>query len=113
MTRGSRQNLPPRRVPPTSGTKRLSEPASLRHKGRRGGTATRTVLAMKQFDLTGRTAVVTGSSRGIGRAIAETLAGAGAKVVVSSRKAEACQAVVASIQNAGGTAIGMPCTVGH
>src|SRR5436305_6272129 len=68
---------------------------------------------MKQFDLTGRTAIVTGSSRGIGRAIAEILAGAGAKVVVSSRKAEACQAVVSAIETAGGTAIGVPCNVGH
>jgi len=68
---------------------------------------------MKQFDLGGRTAIVTGSSRGIGRAIAEALAHAGAKVVVSSRKAEACNMVVAAIAKAGGTAIGVPCNVGH
>jgi NAD(P)-dependent dehydrogenase (short-subunit alcohol dehydrogenase family) len=42
------------------------------------------------FDLTGKVAIVTGSSRGIGRAIAEALADHGAKVVISSRKAEAC-----------------------
>src|SRR5579883_382170 len=68
---------------------------------------------MKAFELTGRTAVVTGSSRGIGRAIAEELARAGAKVVVSSRKAAACEEVVASIAAAGGTAISVPCNVGH
>ena len=48
------------------------------------------------FDLTGQVAVVTGSSRGIGRAIAEALADHGARVVISSRKQEACEAVAAS-----------------
>ena len=68
---------------------------------------------MKGFDLNGRTAIVTGSSRGIGRAIAETLARAGARVVVSSRKTEACKIVVAAIEESGGTAISLPCNVGH
>ncbi len=45
------------------------------------------------FDLTGKVAVITGSSRGIGRASAELLARLGAKVVISSRKADACEAV--------------------
>ena len=45
---------------------------------------------MSLFDLTGKVAIVTGSSRGIGRAIAEALADQGAKVVISSRKADAC-----------------------
>ena len=68
---------------------------------------------MKQFDLGGRTAIVTGSSRGIGRAIAEALAHAGAKVVVSSRKADACETVVAAIKKDGGSAISVSCNVGH
>ena len=52
---------------------------------------------MSLFDLSGKVAVITGSSRGIGRAIAERLAEHGAKVVVSSRKAEACKEVADAI----------------
>ena len=52
---------------------------------------------MNLFDLTGKVAVITGSSRGIGRAIAEAMADHGAKVVVSSRKAEACEEAAAAI----------------
>ncbi len=52
---------------------------------------------MSLFDLTGKVAIITGSSRGIGRAIAEALAAHGARVVVSSRKAEACQSVADGI----------------
>ncbi len=49
------------------------------------------------FDLTGKVAVITGSSRGIGRAIAEAMADHGARVVISSRKQDACDAVAAAI----------------
>ena len=68
---------------------------------------------MNLFDLTGQVAVITGSSRGIGRAIAERMAEHGARVVVSSRKAEACAAVVQAITAAGGAAVAIPCNIGR
>ena len=63
------------------------------------------------FDLTGQVAVITGSSRGIGRAIAECMARAGAKVVVSSRKPAACEAVADAITANGGEAMVVPCNI--
>lgn len=57
---------------------------------------------MGLFDLAGKVAIVTGSSRGIGRAIAEAFAQAGAKVVISSRNQDACDAVAAQISAAHG-----------
>ncbi|HVY87133.1 MAG TPA: SDR family oxidoreductase [Caulobacterales bacterium] len=65
------------------------------------------------FDLSGKTAIVTGSSKGIGKAIAHRLADHGANVVVSSRKADACEAAVAEINAAVGrkAAISVPANI--
>jgi NAD(P)-dependent dehydrogenase (short-subunit alcohol dehydrogenase family) len=68
---------------------------------------------MSLFDLTGKVAIITGSSRGIGRAIAEAMADHGAKVVVSSRKADACEEAAAAIneKHGAGTAIVVPANI--
>lgn len=68
---------------------------------------------MSLFDLTDKVAVVTGSSKGIGRAIAERMAEHGARVVVSSRKPDACEAVASGIRARGGEAIVVPCHIGR
>jgi len=68
---------------------------------------------MSLFDMTGQVAIITGSSRGIGKAIALEMAAQGAKVVISSRKAEACDATAAEInmQFGAGTAIAVPANI--
>ena len=69
------------------------------------------MAASTLFDLKGKVAIVTGSSRGIGRAITERLAEHGAKVVVTSRKLDACEAVVQGITSKGGEAIAHACNI--
>ncbi len=64
------------------------------------------------FDLSGKIAAVTGASRGIGEAIARKLAAHGAHVVISSRKVEACEKVVAAIRADGGSAESLACHIG-
>jgi NAD(P)-dependent dehydrogenase (short-subunit alcohol dehydrogenase family) len=64
------------------------------------------------FDMTGRVVIVTGGTRGIGRALAEGYVSAGAKVVVASRRAEACKEAEAHLRGVGGEALGVPAHMG-
>lgn len=66
-----------------------------------------------KFDLSGKVAIITGASKGIGESIARGLAEHGAKVIVSSRKQEAVDDVANAIQAAGFEAHGIACHVGH
>ncbi len=70
-------------------------------------------MATNLFDLTGKIALVTGASRGIGESIAKLLAEQGAHVIVSSRKIAGCQRVVDEIKEAGNSAEAHPCHVGE
>jgi NAD(P)-dependent dehydrogenase (short-subunit alcohol dehydrogenase family) len=65
------------------------------------------------FDMTGRVVIVTGGTRGIGRALAEGYAAAGAKVVIASRKADACKETEQHLQAQGATALGVPTHLGE
>ncbi len=66
---------------------------------------------MNSLSLKGKTAIVTGSSRGIGRAIAVAYARAGARVVITSRKADACSAVVEQLRGEGLEAMAVACNI--
>lgn len=68
---------------------------------------------LKMFDLTGKKALVVGGSRGMGRSMCLALANAGAEVMVSSRKLDACQQVAQEIRDAGGTAHAQACHIGN
>jgi NAD(P)-dependent dehydrogenase (short-subunit alcohol dehydrogenase family) len=76
-------------------------------------TQTRAADALDRFDLSGRVAVVTGGTRGLGLAMARGFAQAGAAVVVVSRKRDACDEVVAALRAEGATAAACACHVGH
>ncbi|KOY51901.1 SDR family NAD(P)-dependent oxidoreductase [Polaribacter dokdonensis] len=66
----------------------------------------------EQFNLTGKVAIITGSSKGIGKAIAKGLAEQGAQVVISSRNQEACDEVATAFNEEGLKAIGIACHIG-
>src|SRR5262249_61684193 len=68
-------------------------------------------MASPLFDLTGKVAVITGSSKGIGKSIALQLALQGARVVVSSRKQPACEAEAEEIRKAGRVGVVSPCNI--
>jgi NAD(P)-dependent dehydrogenase (short-subunit alcohol dehydrogenase family) len=65
------------------------------------------------FDLSGRVALVTGGTRGLGLAIARAFSAAGADLMVASRKADACREVAAELRASGGRAVGHACHVGR
>jgi NAD(P)-dependent dehydrogenase (short-subunit alcohol dehydrogenase family) len=78
-----------------------------------GGRPRRDHVSGDRFDLSGRVALITGATRGLGREIAFAFADAGADLVISSRKAEACDEVAQAIRDRGRDAFGHACHIGH
>ncbi len=68
---------------------------------------------MSLFDLTGKVALITGSTKGIGLAIARRMAQAGARVVISSRNQDACDEVASAINADGGEAVAIACNINY
>ena len=68
-------------------------------------------MSKSLFDLSGKVALITGSTKGIGKSIAEELARAGCRIAISSRKAEACETVRAEFEKQGFEVLAMPCNV--
>jgi len=68
---------------------------------------------MSLFNLEGKVALITGSTKGIGKAIAQRMAEQGAKVVVSSRNQELCDEVAGEVNDSGGTAISVACNINY
>jgi len=68
---------------------------------------------MSLFSLEGKVALITGSTKGIGKAIAQRMAEQGAKVVISSRNQELCDEVAGEINESGGTAIAVACNINY
>jgi len=68
---------------------------------------------MNLFDLSGKVAIITGSTKGIGKAIAERMAEHGARVVISSRNQDACNEVAQGIRDKGGEAIAIACNINY
>src|ERR1700680_1280531 len=83
--------------------------AARRRPAQRAGEMSRGNL----FDLTGKTAIVTGGGRGLGKAIALGFAGAGADVVVASRKIENCEAVARAVDATGRRGLAVACHGGR
>ena len=70
-------------------------------------------MARNLFDVAGKIVLITGGTRGLGLAMAKGFAEAGADIVVSSRKAEACEAVAAELRALGVRSVGIPCHIGY